>query len=54
MRDRGAGGLTVEYMPWLGHMFKEVPTQQGGELAMPTKPGLSLEFDQPTLDKYAA
>src|SRR6202000_111196 len=25
-------GLTVEYMPWLGMMFKEVPTQQNGEL----------------------
>src|SRR5215471_4418928 len=47
-------GLTVEYMPWLGHMFKEVPVQQNGELAMPTKPGLGLEFDQPTLDRYKA
>ncbi len=25
-------GLTVEYMPWLGMMFKEVPVQQNGEL----------------------
>jgi L-alanine-DL-glutamate epimerase-like enolase superfamily enzyme len=47
-------GLTVEYMPWLGHLFKEVPTQQGGELAMPTKPGLSLEFDDAVLDRYKA
>ena len=45
-------GLTVEYMPWLGHMFKEVPVQQGGELAMPTKPGLGLEFDDATLERY--
>jgi hypothetical protein len=28
--------------------------QQGGELVMPTAPGLSLEFDQATLDRYAA
>jgi L-alanine-DL-glutamate epimerase-like enolase superfamily enzyme len=47
-------GLTVEYMPWLSHLFKEVPTQQAGELAMPTKPGLSLEFDDAVLDRYKA
>jgi L-alanine-DL-glutamate epimerase-like enolase superfamily enzyme len=47
-------GLTVEYMPWLRPMFKAVPEQHGGELAMPTAPGLSLEFDQATLDRYAA
>jgi L-alanine-DL-glutamate epimerase-like enolase superfamily enzyme len=47
-------GLTVEYMPWLVPLFKEVPVQQAGELAMPTKPGLGLEFDQATLDRYRA
>jgi L-alanine-DL-glutamate epimerase-like enolase superfamily enzyme len=47
-------GLTVEYMPWLVPLFKEVPVQQAGELVMPTTPGLGLEFDQPTLDRYAA
>jgi L-alanine-DL-glutamate epimerase-like enolase superfamily enzyme len=47
-------GLTVEYMPWLGMMFKEVPVQQGGELTMPAKPGLGLEFDEATLEKYKA
>ncbi|MBV9861590.1 MAG: mandelate racemase/muconate lactonizing enzyme family protein [Alphaproteobacteria bacterium] len=47
-------GLTVEYMPWLMPMFKEVPRQQNGELAMPTAPGLGLDFDQATLDRYAA
>jgi hypothetical protein len=31
-----------------------VPVQQNGELAMPTKPGLGLEFDQATLDRYKA
>src|SRR6266704_930236 len=47
-------GLTVEYMPWLVPLFKEVPVQQGGELAMPTVPGLGLDFDQATLDRYRA
>jgi L-alanine-DL-glutamate epimerase-like enolase superfamily enzyme len=47
-------GLTVEYMPWLVPLFKEVPVQQKGELVMPTAPGLSLEFDQATLDRYKA
>src|SRR6185312_14533216 len=47
-------GLTVEYMPWLVPLFKEVPVQQNGELAMPTRPGLGLEFDQPTIERYRA
>src|SRR5882762_1480662 len=47
-------GLTVEYMPWLMPLFKEVPVQQSGELALPTTPGLGLEFDQPTIDRYRA
>ncbi|MGC2411175.1 MAG: mandelate racemase/muconate lactonizing enzyme family protein [Stellaceae bacterium] len=47
-------GLTVEYMPWLVPLFKEVPVQERGELAMPSAPGLSLEFDQKTLDRYKA
>ena len=45
-------GLTVEYLPWLMPLFKEVPMQQNGELAMPTAPGLGLEFDQATIDRY--
>jgi L-talarate/galactarate dehydratase len=45
-------GLTVEYMPWLRPLFKEVPEQQNGELAMPTAPGLGLEFDEKTIDRY--
>jgi L-talarate/galactarate dehydratase len=47
-------GLTVEYMPWLNVLFKEVPTQQNGELVMPTAPGLGLEFDEATLARYKA
>ncbi len=47
-------GLTVEYMPWFNVLFKEVPTQQNGELVMPTAPGLGLEFDDKTLARYKA
>ncbi len=47
-------GLTVEYMPWLQTLFKDVPVQRKGELLMPTAPGLGLEFDQATLDRYNA
>jgi L-talarate/galactarate dehydratase len=47
-------GLTVEYMPWLMPLFKEVPLMRNGELAMPTKPGLGLEFDRAALDRYRA
>jgi L-talarate/galactarate dehydratase len=45
-------GLTVEYMPWSGRMFEEVPVQQGGELAVPAKPGLGLKFDAAALERY--
>jgi L-alanine-DL-glutamate epimerase-like enolase superfamily enzyme len=47
-------GLTVEYMPWLTPLFKEVPVVEKGELAMPTKPGLGLEFDRAALGRYRA
>lgn len=47
-------GLTVEYMPWLMPLFREVPVMQSGELAMPEKPGLGLEIDRTALDRYAA
>jgi L-talarate/galactarate dehydratase len=47
-------GLTVEYMPWLMPLFKEVPLMRSGELAMPTTPGLGLEFDHAALDRYGA
>ena len=45
-------GLTVEYMPWLTRLFKEVPQQKNGELVMPTKPGLGLEFDGDALKRF--
>ena len=45
-------GLTVEYMPWLRHLFEEVPQPQNGELVMPTAPGLGLKFDRTAIDRY--
>jgi len=47
-------GLTVEYMPWLMRLFEEVPRPDKGELAMPTKPGLSLAFDQQAIKRFRA
>jgi L-alanine-DL-glutamate epimerase-like enolase superfamily enzyme len=45
-------GLTVEYMPWLMRLFERVPRPENGELAMPTAPGLGLEFDQRAIERY--
>jgi L-alanine-DL-glutamate epimerase-like enolase superfamily enzyme len=45
-------GLTVEYMPWLTRLFEEVPQPVNGELAMPTAPGLGLNFNRQTIDRY--
>ena len=47
-------GLTVEYMPRLFHLWEAVPLPVDGELAMPTAPGLGLEFDQAAIDKIRA
>jgi L-alanine-DL-glutamate epimerase-like enolase superfamily enzyme len=47
-------GLTVEYMPWSGRMFEEVPLPQNGELAVPDRPGLGLAFDRAALRRYGA
>jgi L-alanine-DL-glutamate epimerase-like enolase superfamily enzyme len=39
-------GLTVEYMPWSFRLFEEVPVPVKGELPVPSKPGLGLEFSR--------
>jgi L-talarate/galactarate dehydratase len=44
-------GLTVEYMPWSFPLFEEVPVPENGELVVPTKPGLGLEFSR-EIDRY--
>ena len=38
-------GLTVEYMPWSSRLFREVPQPKDGQLTVPQRPGLGLEFD---------
>ena len=38
-------GLIVEHMPWALPLFKEHPQMAGGDLVLPDKPGLGLEFD---------
>jgi L-alanine-DL-glutamate epimerase-like enolase superfamily enzyme len=45
-------GLTVEYMPWSSKLWKEVPQPIDGELTVPDKPGLGLEFDDDALNRY--
>ena len=44
-------GLTVEYMPWSFRLFEGVPQPVNGELTVPEKPGLGLEFSR-DLDRY--
>lgn len=44
-------GLTVEYMPWSFELFEEVPVPVKGELIVPSKPGLGLEFNR-DIDRY--
>ncbi|MGZ8209997.1 MAG: mandelate racemase/muconate lactonizing enzyme family protein [Burkholderiales bacterium] len=45
-------GLTVEYMPWSSKLFKEVPQPVNGELTVPSKAGLGLEFDPEALKRW--
>jgi L-talarate/galactarate dehydratase len=49
-----ANGLTAEWMPWSTGMFKELPKLVDGQLELPHRPGLGLEFDDKALTKYAA
>jgi L-alanine-DL-glutamate epimerase-like enolase superfamily enzyme len=45
-------GLTVEYMPWTLRLFEETPAIEGGQLVVPSKPGLGLAFDRSALKTY--
>jgi L-alanine-DL-glutamate epimerase-like enolase superfamily enzyme len=46
-------GLTVEYMPWTHHLWTQFPSVEAdGSLAVPTAPGLGLEFDADALARY--
>jgi L-alanine-DL-glutamate epimerase-like enolase superfamily enzyme len=46
-------GLTVEYMPWSHRLWSEFPSPQDGQLVVPKKPGLGLEFDRAAIEHYA-
>jgi L-alanine-DL-glutamate epimerase-like enolase superfamily enzyme len=41
-------------MPWSSKLFKEVPQPVNGELTVPDKPGLGLEFDPEVFKRYGA
>jgi L-alanine-DL-glutamate epimerase-like enolase superfamily enzyme len=45
-------GLTVEYMPWSAQLFEEVPLPVKGELVVPNKPGLGLNFDRDAISRF--
>ncbi len=45
-------GLTVEYMPWSLRLFEETPVIQDGQILVPQKPGLGLQFSQDTFRQY--
>jgi L-alanine-DL-glutamate epimerase-like enolase superfamily enzyme len=45
-------GLTVEYMPWMLQLYKETPAIENGELVLPNKPGLGLEFDEAVIERF--
>jgi L-talarate/galactarate dehydratase len=45
-------GLTVEYMPWSLQLFEDPPKMEGGQLVVPPKPGLGLNFDQAAIKRF--
>jgi L-alanine-DL-glutamate epimerase-like enolase superfamily enzyme len=45
-------GLTIEYMPSTLLLFEETPEMVDGQLVVPDRPGLGLEFDQATIEQY--
>ncbi len=46
-------GLTAEWMPWSMLMFQEVPRVEDGQIVLPDRPGLGLEFDEAALTRFA-
>jgi L-alanine-DL-glutamate epimerase-like enolase superfamily enzyme len=45
-------GLTIEYMPWTLELFEETPALVDGQLVVPDKPGLGLQFDAAAMRRY--
>ena len=47
-------GLTVEYMPWMLCLYEETPAVVDGEMILPEKPGLGLNFDEKAITAFKA
>jgi L-alanine-DL-glutamate epimerase-like enolase superfamily enzyme len=45
-------GMTVEYMPWTLRLFEETPAIEDGQIVVPRKPGLGLQFDAQAIKHY--
>ena len=45
-------GLTVEYMPWSLRLWEETPAMEDGDLVVPKRPGLGLQFSQDAIGQY--
>jgi L-alanine-DL-glutamate epimerase-like enolase superfamily enzyme len=45
-------GLTVEYMPWTLRLFEETPAIEDGQIVVPRRPGLGLQFDADAIKQY--
>ena len=39
-------------MPWSLELFVETPAIENGQIVVPNKPGLGLEFNQDVINKY--
>ncbi len=47
-------GLFVEYIPWLRKLFKDPPRIADGTIFPPEAPGIGLDLNTESLEKYAA
>ena len=47
-------GLTVEYMGWMLRLFEGTAAFESGELVLSDRPGLGLNFNQETINRFGA
>ena len=45
-------GQTVEYMPWTGYLWEEIPVIEDGKIVVPNRPGHGLAVSQDTIKNY--
>ena len=45
-------GLIVEHMPWALPLFQETFSMDGGQIVLPDRPGLGLEFDHGAIERF--